>query len=160
MENKSGEMTTDALRLLIASEDKRYEQRFVALDKTIDSEVKTQKTAMETALVAQKTAMETAFTAAEKVSGKTEHATGERFKAIDTTLEQVRVQNMTFIPRQEWSITVDNFAASIKKIEAYQSQSIGAENYGLKNRSNTGMIVTIIISAVATIISMVAIFTH
>src|ERR1035437_4210881 len=111
--NNSNEISTRALRELIASEDKRYEQRFIDIKTATEAAYVSQKTAMEAAFAAQKTAMEAAFAAAEKVSQKTEKGHEESVKSITILLEQLRVQAMSFIPRQEWTITVSNFTNSI-----------------------------------------------
>jgi hypothetical protein len=156
----NGEISTRALRELIASEDKRYEQRFIDIKTATEAAYVSQKTAMEAAFAAQKTAMEAAFAAAEKVSQKTEKGHEESVKSINILLEQLRVQAMTFIPRQEWAITVNNFSDSIKKLEDYHSQLIGAENYGSKSKSQNNWIIGVIISALAIGVSMVAVFLH
>lgn len=159
MESKNNtHISNTALRELIASEDKRYEQRFSALDKTIDSEVKTQKTAMETALVAQKTAMETAFIAAEKVSSKTEVATNERFKSIEAILEQIRVQLLTLTPKTEWQITVDNFTKEIKEIKTYFLKNSGADESNTKNKTQSNWMIGIILAVITISISLISLF--
>lgn len=154
----NGEISTRALRELIASEDKRYEQRFIDIKTATEAVYVSQKTAMEAAFAAQKTAMEAAFAAAEKVSQKTEKGHEESVKSINILLEQLRVQAMTFIPRQEWAITVNNFSASIKKLEDYQSQLIGAENYGSKSKSQNNWIIGVVISALAIGVSLFAVY--
>src|ERR1035437_1402171 len=157
---KENDMPTGALRQLMIEQDKRYEQRFLEQDKARDTAFSASKTAIETAIKAQTTAMETAFVSAEKVSNKTEHNTEDKFKSVDTILEQVRLQAMTFVPRQEWSITVDNFAASIKKLEEHQYQNTGAENYSTKNKSQNNWVIGVIIASAAAIISLIVAFTH
>src|ERR1035437_5309905 len=153
MENN--EMSTGALRQLMIEQDKRYEQRFLEQDKARDTAFSPSKTAIETAIMAQTTAMQTAFVSAEKVSNKIEHNTSDKFKSIDALLEQIREQSMTFIPRQEWQITVENFSSSIKKLEEHQAQNIGAENYGIKNKNQSNWIIGIVISSAIALASLV-----
>lgn len=157
---KENDMPASALRQLMIEQDKRYEQRFLEQDKARDTAFSASKTAIETAIKAQTTAMETAFVSAEKVSNKTEHNTEDKFKSVDTILEQVRVQGMTFIPRQEWQITVDNFASSIKKLEEHHFQSVGAENYGGKNRLQNNWTIGIIITTIISITAIIITFIH
>lgn len=154
MDNKNNEISTSALRDLISETDKRYEQRFLDLDKSKDIAFNAANLAISTTASQVKTAMETAFTAAEKVSQKTERFTEDKFKSIDSTLEQNRTQAMTFIPRQEWQITVGNLESSIKKIEEYQSQTIGAENNTSKSRSQNNWVIGILIVVVIAIINI------
>jgi hypothetical protein len=165
------DISANALRDLITSEDKRYEQRFIDFEKArvadnstnnkaVDALSVTNNKAIDALAATTKTALETAFSAAEKVAIKTERAAEERAKAIETDVEQHRQMLSTLIPRQEWQITVDNFSQSIKKLEAFQSQAQGAESYGTRNKSQNNWIIGVIISGVMMIISIAALFIH
>lgn len=157
MDNKNSEISTSALKDLISETDKRYEQRFLDLDKSKDIAFNAANLAISTTATQVKTAMETAFTAAEKVSQKTERFTEDKFKSIDSTLEQNRNQAMTFIPRQEWQITVGNLESSIKKIEEYQAQTIGAETNTSKSRLQSNWAIGLLIVVLIAIINIVLI---
>lgn len=97
-EERPSGLTIDTLRLLIeakmAESDRRYEQRFLA----------------------QQTSVDVAIAAAKEATTKAENATEKRFEGVNEFRAQLNDQAGTFISRNEANTRMDSLAEKITDI--------------------------------------------
>lgn len=93
------------LSLLMAANDKRYEERFQASQRALDAALLAQKDAMTAALVAQKEAVE-----------KAERATEKRFESVNEFRGTLDQQQRTLIPRSEVQEIRNGFQSELNNL--------------------------------------------
>jgi hypothetical protein len=135
---------------LMAANDLRYEQRFQATQKALDSAFASQKSAIDAAFAAQKSAIEAAFSAqkegisaalaaADRAVNKAELATEKRFESVNEFRAALDNQQRTLIPRSEVAEIVKGVTEKIvqltkdlDKVEAEQRER-SFQQKGLKD---------------------------
>lgn len=123
------ETAIDYLLALIASADKRYEQRFEASQKALDAALTAQKEATTAAFAAQEKAINAALASAERAVLKAELATEKRFESVNEFRGTLDNQQRTLIPRSEVDVLVrgleEKIAQLTKQIDAMVAERVG-----------------------------------
>lgn len=148
----SGEVAPDIafIKEVISANDRRYEERFLALQRAMELGLSVQKDAVAVALSVQKEAMALALANADRAVSKAEVSTDERLKLIDVVRSSMLDLQNKLIPRTEVDVKIqaqadkaealnrvltDRIEALAKAAEKSQSEqaSIRSERSGLKD---------------------------
>ena len=115
--------------MVIASNDKRYEQRFEASQKALDAALTAQKEATVAAFAAQEKAINAALASAERAVLKAELATEKRFESVNEFRGTLDNQQRTLIPRSEVDVMVRGLDEKIAQLTK-QADALTAERRG------------------------------
>lgn len=110
---------------IIAESDRRYQERFEAQTKALDTAFLAQNTAMQTALTAAERAVQAALTAAEKAVNKAEIAAEKRFESVNEFRAQLSDQAAGFMPRAEAEQRLAQLSETLNKLEKSTAMSAG-----------------------------------
>lgn len=111
----SVETALDHLLALIASNDRRYEERFAA-----------QERALEVGFIAAREAVNAALTSADRAVQKAETAAERRFDSVNEFRSTLADQQRTLIPRAEVDVLMRAFTEKIDRLQT-QVDSVRAE---------------------------------
>lgn len=123
------ETALDHVLGIIASNDKRYEQRFEASQKALDAALTAQKEATVAAFAAQEKAINAALASAERAVLKAELATEKRFEGVNEFRAALDQQQRTLIPRSEVDVLIRGLEEKIAQLTK-QADAIAAERKG------------------------------
>ena len=111
--------------VLLASMDRRYQERFEAQTKALDAAFLAQQTAVQAALLAQQTAVGAAMTASEKAVMKAEVAAEKRFDGVNEFRQLVTDLVREQMPRVEAEQRLAAMREQIDELKGALAQSQG-----------------------------------
>jgi hypothetical protein len=159
--------TTEQLRELIESvnreRDRRYADRFEAIEKTMGNGFTAAKEAVAAALAAAKEAVQSAFVAAKEAITKQETATEKRFEGVNEFRSQLKDQQQTFIPRaeaeqrnQQLRDMIDAMNERLQVLERGASRESGMQDSGVIARQNASRIAALLITSTINLLGLIA----
>lgn len=135
---------------VVAEVDRRYEERFIAQEKALNTALIAAEKAIAAALIAQEKAVNTAFTASEKAVNaalvsqekavsaaliaqkeavtKAEASAEKRFESVNEFRKTLADQTATFIPRAEAIQRADNNAEKIAAVDKRMTDNFAQVN--------------------------------
>lgn len=152
---------------VIAEVDRRYEERFEAQEKAVNTALVASEKAVQAAFVAQEKAVTAALIAQKEAVIKAENSAEKRFESVNEFRKTLADQTATFIPRAEAIQRADNNAEKIANIDKRMTDSLAQihSRLDLTAGKSTGMeaVWGWIIGAIglaATIISIILVFNN
>lgn len=146
---------------VVDERDRRYEQRFDGIDKSLDDAVRAVKEALasansgtDKALNSANTAIAVAMSASEKAREKAELAADKRFDAVNEFRGQLADQQITFVRKSEVDI---RFVALEEKLDLAFAQlqiSRGRETGVSAVWAGLGVVAAILLSAAGLIVTL------
>lgn len=118
----------ELFRDLLASYDKRYEQRYEASQRALEAAFVAQKDAINAAFGAQKEAINAALAAADRAVSKAEASAEKRFEGVNEFRAQLGDQQRTLMPRTEAENRLSTLGEKVGVLEAFRTEMLSKGN--------------------------------